>query len=186
MNAFERFWSMVDIRDQRDCWEWTGTRDQCGYGIPDAGLQIAFREPTAHRIACALFRIRPAGANEVLHSCDNSACCNPRHLRWGTHEGNMEDLSIASWARASLLCRNEGQSVPSQQPNGRAWAVIEADAQEPTTFRRGLPRLNHRLVRAIRADHAAGMSARDIGIKYGITQSHADSVAKGRIWRSVA
>jgi hypothetical protein len=27
----------------------------------------------------------------VLHSCDEPACCNPRHLRIGTHRDNLED-----------------------------------------------------------------------------------------------
>lgn len=27
----------------------------------------------------------------VLHSCDDSACVNPRHVRWGDHTQNMAD-----------------------------------------------------------------------------------------------
>lgn len=30
----------------------------------------------------------------ALHSCDNPPCCNPRHLRWGTHTENMADRRI--------------------------------------------------------------------------------------------
>lgn len=28
----------------------------------------------------------------ILHTCDNSMCCNPSHWTIGTHESNMEDM----------------------------------------------------------------------------------------------
>ena len=28
----------------------------------------------------------------ILHSCDNSICCNPHHLSWGSHQDNMDDM----------------------------------------------------------------------------------------------
>lgn len=28
----------------------------------------------------------------ILHSCDNSMCCNPNHMKLGTHTENMEEM----------------------------------------------------------------------------------------------
>jgi predicted XRE-type DNA-binding protein len=28
----------------------------------------------------------------ILHQCDNSLCCNPKHMRVGTHDENMKEM----------------------------------------------------------------------------------------------
>lgn len=53
-----------------------------------------------------------------MHECDNPACCNPSHLRVGTHDENMADM--ASKARSGRL--------PGAK-NGRAKLTAEAAAE---------------------------------------------------------
>lgn len=180
MSVIARFWSLVDIRDQRECWLWKGKIDRCGYGVADAGLQIAFGEPNAHRIACALTRRRQSDLAEVLHSCDEPSCCNPRHLRWGSRDGNAEDKNIAAWARDAIDRITAGLPISDVGP-----FVITPDERAPILFRRGLRRFDDAAVLSVRADFANGMTVRDIAIKHGMTQSHADSIAKRRIRRDV-
>lgn len=180
---FKRFWSMVDMRNPRECWEWKGTRDQYGYGVPDAGITIAFQEPLAHRVACAMMRLRLDRQDFVLHSCDNAPCCNPRHLRWGDAFENADDRRIAEWSRLAI---NSAGDVPFIDETGRPWLVKKPDTRAPTFVKRGLSRIDDDIVRCIRADHEAGMSARELAAKYGLTQSHCDSIAKRRIWKHVA
>lgn len=36
----------------------------------------------------------PRKDDEVLHSCDNPLCVNPKHIGWGTHKKNMEERLI--------------------------------------------------------------------------------------------
>lgn len=45
-----------------------------------------------HLVLEAMGQPRPSDAHEMLHSCDRPCCVNPRHLRWGTHAENMQDM----------------------------------------------------------------------------------------------
>lgn len=88
--AAPSFWLRVADADERGCMEWTGARDQDGYGR----LQIAGRQERAHRIAFALSNaVAPAGLM-VCHTCDNPACCNPAHLWLGTNRDNQVDSVV--------------------------------------------------------------------------------------------
>jgi DNA-binding XRE family transcriptional regulator len=91
------FWRLVDVLDMRSCWRWKGT-EQGNYGsFSFGGNQIQ-----AHRFSWAFaYGPIPAGAL-VLHSCDNTWCVNPRHLRVGTHEDNNADKSVLSRVLGSI------------------------------------------------------------------------------------
>lgn len=48
-----------------------------------------------HRLMCRLAHGEPvAGKHFALHECGNKACLNPRHLRWGSHQDNMDDMGV--------------------------------------------------------------------------------------------
>jgi hypothetical protein len=74
------------------CLEFTGTINHNGYGILRWSRMGKARNYLAHRATYEALRGEiPSGAN-VLHSCDNRACCNIEHLRLGTHQDNMNDV----------------------------------------------------------------------------------------------
>jgi hypothetical protein len=69
-----------------DCIEWTGHRNNCGYGCRSrrTGAGLVHRQAwiDAHGSI-------PPGM-EVMHLCNNPACYNVEHLRLGTHRENLQ------------------------------------------------------------------------------------------------
>lgn len=68
----QRFWALVDVRGDADCWPWLGTKTSGGYG--------AYQGTTAHRFAYVLTYGPVPDDVQIHHSCRNEPCVNPRHL----------------------------------------------------------------------------------------------------------
>lgn len=87
---FARFWGKVAIpafpRHENMCWNWTGSTAK-GYGQ----VKIDGKVLRAHRVAYEMFHGLLGDEDHVLHSCDNPLCVNPKHIRAGTHQENMDD-----------------------------------------------------------------------------------------------
>lgn len=72
------------------CWIWEGSKSphsSKGY----YKVQYKKHRTFVHRIAYKLYYGQLDPDLQVLHSCDNTACCNPHHLRQGTNKQNQQD-----------------------------------------------------------------------------------------------
>jgi hypothetical protein len=91
----ERFWEKVDkngpIPTHRPelgpCWVWIGSCDTGGYGL----IRIGRKVEKAHRYAYMRDHGPLEHGIQVLHHCDNTACCRTAHHFTGTLQDNMRD-----------------------------------------------------------------------------------------------
>lgn len=66
------------------------TVDKDGYGQMMVNTSKGRKNVRVHRV----MHFYATGENPpvVMHTCDNPSCCNPAHLRGGTHKDNSEDM----------------------------------------------------------------------------------------------
>lgn len=77
----------IHVGEPDECWPAKNTVKD-GYGQVRLGAKMV----RAHRLAWTMFNGPiPDGLN-VLHACDNPACCNPAHLWLGTQRDNVQDM----------------------------------------------------------------------------------------------
>lgn len=104
------FWSRVDRSGE--CWIWTGAVSKGGYG------QFVSRPHRfyTHRLSWELHHGLIAKGSCILHDCpggDNTRCCNPAHMKLGTHAENMADMKMKG--RSTPGVRNPASKLTEAQ-----------------------------------------------------------------------
>lgn len=84
----ERFFRKVNKHTLSGCWEWTGSKNDYGYGqMKFDTVKVIY----AHRFSYEIHKGPiPEGA-VLMHSCDRPSCVNPDHLTPGTQKDNSMD-----------------------------------------------------------------------------------------------
>jgi len=96
------------------CIEYIGAKNSSGYGwVRRLGTQMA-----ASRYAwIAAYGTVPMGMH-VLHTCDNRACVNIKHLYLGTHSDNMRDRRDRHRVRTQKLTANDAHEIRKKYTEG--------------------------------------------------------------------
>ena len=121
--AAGRLWAKVDRRGPDDCWPFTGSLNEYGYGAVRVGGRRG-RLVKAHRLAWMLANdvhdLTPV--DHICHHCDNPPCCNPAHLYRGDYASNITDKIVRG-----RQPRGERMSsyVKAAAPRGDAWWTPE-------------------------------------------------------------
>lgn len=147
-----RFWLQTEIpKDKEDgCWIWVGTLNHHGYGNFRG---FNGKNDKAHRFSYRLHYGKFDESLEILHSCDNPACVNPKHLSVGTHDTNMEQMV------------ERGRSIPMRGENAFNNKLTEEQVLE------------------IRSRYSNGNGTyKSLSGEFGVSVGHIKNLVIGKSW----
>lgn len=124
----KRFWNKVDKTE--GCWNWTaatagGKKDR--YGV--IRMNHPRRQMYAHRLSYEMHHGPIPDGLHVMHSCDNTLCVNPEHLRVGTPTDNARDKVFRGRAPKpnAILSLEDVREIRARLQNGELHASIAKD-----------------------------------------------------------
>lgn len=181
------FWGYAAEAGPDDCWLWGAAVLESGYGVS----HLEGKQQRAHRVAWLLTNGPiPPETPFVLHQCDvryppgdvtYRRCCNPAHLRLGTHRENMAEM--AAKGRAATGRRSGAYTKPESRTTGDRNGL----RLHPERVARGERAPNASLtwadVDVIRAAHRGGMSQSALGRYFGVTHSNIGDVVRYETWK---
>lgn len=135
-----RFWQLVEIKGDNDCWPWLGRRSQSRrfeYGVWSWGSQ----QLKPHRVAWVLAGnvLDPAMTLDHVKArgCRSKLCCNPGHLEQVTQSENTIRQYQSPLRLYRLVCKL-GHAKEFHANHCRRCAVIavaRSQAKNPSKYR---------------------------------------------------
>lgn len=160
-----RFMDKFTPEPNSGCWLWDAGCYRTGYGA----FAIESVNFPAHRISFALHGGQTTKEKpHVLHSCNTRLCVNPKHLRAGTPQDNVDDM-IACGRHA----RGDRQGL-RLHPGTAAHGVSHPHSK-----------LNDYSVREIRSLISAKVPTQIIAGFYGVNKSVVTGIRNGTMWKHV-
>lgn len=155
MKVERRFQSRVHRADG-GCLQWTGERNNQGYGV----LCHNGKAVLAHRYALERKLGRKLEPGEcALHTCDNPPCVDEGHLFAGTMRDNTRD------------CMSKGRFCPPPSRGGERNVKARLAASQ---------------VAEIRARYAAGgVLQRELAAEYGVGKNNISAIVRRETWPMV-
>jgi len=154
------FFEKIAIKNE--CWEWTGARNDKGYGVAWDGNKTQ----KAHRFSY-MIRYGKMPRTCVLHRCDNPRCVNPDHLFLGTRADNNIDMI------------KKGRRVCGGRKTGVANCNYERGENHHAA------KLDSNTILLIIEERKLGKSYGFLANKYNTVQSNIYKICAGKAWKNV-
>lgn len=159
MTTEEKFWSMVAIGGDGECWDWLGPKFLRGYGRFSYGGAQYY----AHRFSYSVSLVDRAELRpglSVLHRCDRPSCVNPGHLFLGTQADNMKDMT----EKGRRSRGSDHGKKTAGEGNGNARLTVDE-------------------VVRLRKRYAAGEKQVELATSFGIKQPEVSEIVRGEKWK---
>lgn len=148
--------------------------------------------PTDNRLENLRWDTRKAnGQDRIVHGTSGKGELNPFSRLTSQQATEIREAVAAGEMRVDVA-RRYGVTAPlvSQIVLGKAWAHAGGPRLTPNALRRRSDRQDNKLtadmVRAIRAERAAGALNRELAEKYGVSQPNITNIVLRKLWKHVA
>lgn len=138
----KRYWVKVDRRGPDECWLWLGSskgKKNGNYGHIGLGGEHG-KIGLAHRVGYELEYGAISDNMNVLHTCDNPLCQNPKHLFLGTQLDNIADREAKG---RGVIPDNRGRSKKLTRIQVLEIFDLKGKESQSTTARRYSIRQQH-------------------------------------------
>lgn len=163
--TIKNFWSKVDKRGEDECWLWIASKNSRGYGnftVNDTAIR-------ANRFSFVLHGGTFEKGPLVLHSCHNPPCVNPKHLRSGTPQDNMDDRTNSG--RAPMGDNHPSRKHPEKLARGS---------------KNGWAKLNEQKVTEIKTMLSKGVLHKTIAALFSVNKETVGRINRNQLWKHVA
>jgi hypothetical protein len=151
LDCLVSFQNKYIIDSTTNCWNCIGYKDKNGYGF----ITINKKHYRIHRISYFIYNGPFDLSLQILHSCDNPSCCNPKHLFIGDQFDNMQD------------CVNKGRLNPGHGEN------------------KNNSKFTNQKIIEIREKYLKGVSIRKLGKEYNVDHGHISKIINYKIWKHI-